>query len=573
MELHGIPISPGLAHGRAHLLPRVDIEDVRVHKYVIEDVSLEWQRFLEAVDTSRKQIEELKERVHHEFGSKTAAIFKAHLSILADRQIRRKLRSRLEREKSNIEHILATELERLQKEFHHIHSASEKDHISDITDVFERVLHNLLQVRHLHENPLKNLPREVVVVAEKLIPSDTVGADKEKILAFVTEKGGKTSHVAILARSLGIPAVAGIEDVTSLIKEDEEVLVDGTEGIVRTRPSRKSVGAFIRLEQAAKTSLEAARKAVRLPCKTRDGVSIRLMANVGVERDIDEAIRERAEGIGLFRTEYLYMEKGRLPSEEEQYEVYAEAAKRLKPYPVTIRTLDIGSEKTLPYLAMPPGFYSALGVRGVRFSFHFEDVFRAQLRAILRAGAVGNARVLLPMVTSLSDIHRAKEIVENVKEELAEKEIPYDRNLKIGIMVEVPSVAFGIDLFLPEIDFISIGTNDLLQYFLASDRENVQTSEYCEPCEPSVLRLLKGIVDAALRMEKEVSLCGEIASSPIYTELMLGVGLRVLSLAPTQIPILKDKIRSLRYETCVVKVQKALSAKSPRIARSILGVP
>ena len=563
MELKGIPISPGLVHGQAHILRKFDLSLLKAHKYAVEDVNVEWERLLKAAETSRQQLERIEKRVEREFGTRTAAIFKTHLAILKDESLRRKIRKRLREEKINVEHVVATELEVLQEKFKHIRSAAEKDHIADITDVYERLLHNLFEVRHLHENPLKNLEKKVVIVAEKLIPSDTVTADRDKILAFVAEKGGRTSHVAILASSLGIPAVTGIEDVTSLVKEDEEVLVDGTHGVVYTHASRRAIGDFVMMEEKARIALEEAKRAVELPCRTREGVSIRLMANVGVERDIDEAVAERAEGIGLFRSEYLFMEKGRLATEEEQVEAYSNAAKRLFPYPVTVRTLDIGREKTLPYLEMEPGFYSALGVRGIRFSFHFPDIFRAQLRSILRSHLTsGNVRILFPMVATPSDVRKAKEMLRQVQEELARESSFSASRIKTGIMVEVPSVAVSMESFLSEVDFVTIGTNDLLQYVLAADRENERVAEYCEPRNPPFVRLLKQIVEASNRSNKEVSLCGEMASSPEFTELLLGVGLRILSLAPTQIPVIKEKIRSLRYETCVVKVQKALRARS-----------
>ncbi len=556
--LKAIAASPGIAIGKVFLLDAKKIKTVK-KKIGSEDVTKEVTRFKEAVrsveDQLRKLISELPDEIKEH-----SNIIKSYILMLRDKMVYDKTIELIKSRRINAEWALELAKEEIRALFSTVADSYIRERIEDIGFVVNKIKSILAGTEARLD--LSSIEEPVIVVARSLSPADTLHIRKEKVLAFVTELGSRTSHTAILARSLGIPAVVGLEGVTSKCLSGETMIVDGLKGIVVVEPDDDTISTYrLRQEQYLSYRLEVIHNS-RLPAETVDGYRIKVMANMELVEEIPIVVQHGAEGVGLFRTEFLYMTSNSLPTEEQLFLAYKEVVEKLNPYPVTIRTLDIGGDKLASDVCLEEEINPALGLRAIRLCLHEKGLFRAQLRAILRASAYGNLRLLFPMVSGKSEIIEVKGFLSSVMDELENEGHPFNRNIKIGLMIEVPTAVLTADILAREADFFSIGTNDLIQYSLAIDRVNDAVSHLYEPLHPGVLRMIKMTVDSAHREGIEVGMCGEMAGEPLYVPLLLGMGLDELSMNALAIPKTKKIVRQSNQEECSRLVSELLGLES-----------
>jgi len=559
-RLRGIGVSPGIAMGEV-LLPRRIIFTSRKEIIADEQVPGEIERLHQALDRTREDLVRVKESVREKVGPDSSLIFEAHLLILEDPSLVGGLEAVIRGEKARAEWALSKANARYEQLFESLPDDYFRQRKSDVSDVLKRVYRNLEVRREKEKTPEK--PH--VLVAHELLPSEAaLRLSKELTLGVALDMGGQTSHTAILARSLGIPAVLGLRDVTRQVSEGGFVIVDGTDGEVIIDPSP----AVRREYQAKKEKYEnygrELQKTAKLKAETLDRVHFIPQANIELPEEVGLALSMGAEGVGLFRSEFIYLRRESLPTEQDHFEIYERLAHSALPFPVTIRTLDIGGEKSLPQLNIEKEPNPALGLRAVRFSLRNRDLFRVQLRAILRASAGGNVRILVPMVTEVDEILEVKEIFEDVKRELRRKGEAFDEKIPLGIMIEVPAAAALADVMLREVDYISIGTNDLIQYYLAVDRANELVTYLYKPFHPAVIRLIRSVIQAAKKAEKDVIVCGEMAADTPSAILLLGFGLRTFSMNPIFIPRIKKALRSVECRTAEKIAEETLKLRSAR---------
>ncbi|MGZ5469856.1 MAG: phosphoenolpyruvate--protein phosphotransferase [Candidatus Aminicenantales bacterium] len=557
-RLRGIGVSPGIAMGEVLLAKRVVFTS---RKEIIADdqVPDEIKRLHQALDRTRADLVRIKESVREKMGPDSSLIFEAHLLILEDPTLVGGLEAVIRDEKARAEWALSKANARYEQLFESLTDDYFRQRKSDVSDVLKRVYRNLETKRDKEKAPQK----QHILVAHELLPSEAaLRLSKELTLGVVLDVGGGTSHTAILARSLGIPAVLGLRDVTRQVREGELIIVDGTDGEVIIDPPPAVRREFQAKKEKYENYGRELQKTAKLKSETLDRVRFIPQANIELPEEVDLALSMGAEGIGLFRSEFIYLRRESLPTEEDHFEIYARLARSAHPHPVTIRTLDIGGEKSLPQLNIEKEPNPALGLRAVRFSLRNRDLFRTQLRAILRASAGKNVRILVPMVTEVDEILEVKDIFEDVKKELRRKGEAFDEKIPFGIMIEVPAAAALADVMLKEVDYVSIGTNDLIQYYLAVDRSNEFVSYLFKPFHPAVIRLIRSVIQAARKAEKDVIVCGEMAADTPSAIVLLGFGLRTFSMNPIFIPRIKKALRSVECRTAEKIAEETLKLRS-----------
>ncbi len=544
-KLSGIAASPGIRIGRAYVLHS---ESFRVFPRTIPDqeVEREIERFRKAIEGCKQDIVAVKQKFEAERNAPDLSeIFDTHIHLLEDVLIVEETIKRVREEKKNVEFIFSETVENIEQQFSAISDEYIQQRLTDIQAIGGRVLRKLLR---REKRDISNLQEKVVVIARDLSPAETAGMDRKNVRAFATDAGGRTSHTAIMAKALEIPAVVGLRELTQHVKNDDVVIVDGLRGDVIIAPDEQTLNDY---QKRRERYLESERELAQLkdlPAQTLDGHTMTLSANIDMPEEVGSALGHGAQGIGLFRTEFLFLNRTVPPGEDEQAEAYIEVAERMAPSPVTIRTLDIGGDKLLVGQARYREVNPFMGCRAIRFCLEHPEIFKPQLRAILRAGAHGQVRLLLPMISSLSELRMAKSIFEDAKRELKNEGVPFDPSVPVGVMIETPSAVLIADILAKEADFFSIGTNDLIQYSLAVDRVNERIAYLYQPAHPGILRMLKLIIEAADRGNVSLSICGEIAGDLSLALVVIGLGLKELSMAATAIPEVKKLIRSVSLD-------------------------
>lgn len=552
--LVGIGVSPGIAHGPVHLSTDV-FETPELEEIEPGEVESERLRLTNALATTRKQLESMRDRIASEIGTNDADIFDAHLLMLEDKSVLNEVFSRLEKTPQKAEGAFYGVMTRYVETLKRIGDEYLRERTVDIEDVARRVVRNL---RGIHPAHAPAQPH--VLLCTDLTPSDTAVMDRATVLGFATEGGSHTSHSTIMARSMGIPAVVGLPDITSRFHTGQDALLDGYGGLLIINPSEETLAAYA-VTRRKKAALERhLREMVDLPAQTLDGKSIVLAANIEFESEMAEVTAWGAEGIGLYRTEFFFINRPSLPTEDEQAENYARIARGAGREGVIIRTLDVGGDKLQS--ALHDSLAEAnpfLGWRGIRVSLKRRKLFKSQLRAILRASAVGRVRVMFPMISCLEELREARAVLAECRDELRSEGVAFDETMETGAMIEVPSAALTADSLAREVDFFSIGTNDLIQYTLAVDRGNDMVADLYQPCHPAILKLLKNVSDSARQAGIWTGVCGEMAGDIMLTPLMVGLGFAELSMSTPQLPMVKYAIRKLPSARCVALVEEALA--------------
>ena len=554
-KLLGIAVSPGVAIGPAYPF---QVQAFDIPQYEISDVAAEQARLDEAFDLARESLTQLHEQTREELGDHHAAIFHSHLAILDDVAFKPEIEKRLNEEKLNAESLVNDLINAYIKMMEQIEDPLFRERTMDFVDIAKRILGNLLDDA---PETLESLDQPSIIAAHDLSPSETVNMDMPNTLGIASDEGGPTSHMAILARAFEIPCVVGLQHVSNQVTHNEQMIVDGTNGFVILRPTDET----LRYYEKEKSNFEADRIALadattEGPCSTQDGTEIATYANIEFLAETQHNARKHSQGVGLYRTEFLFMNRDTLPNEEEQYNIYCTVIKAMNPLPVTMRTLDLGGDKVIPNLYHDDEMNPQLGWRSIRLCLDRPDIFKAQLRAMLRASVFGDVKIMFPMITGIDQFREAKQIVEEVKSDLSARGIDFDPDVPIGTMIEVPAAVMIADTLAQECDFFSMGTNDLIQYCLAVDRVNPRTAHLYQPTHMAVLRMIKMTIDAADKAGIPCSICGEMAGDPMLTELLLGIGVRHFSMSSVSLPIIRAEIANTSIP------------KAKRLAKKILNM-
>lgn len=550
--IKGIAASSGIAIGKAYRLVEPDLS---FQKTTVEDSEKEISRFRDSLRIAKSQLEAIRDHAREALGPDKAEIFEAHLLILNDPEIVAPIEDKIKNEKMNAEAALQETTDMFIGIFEQMDNEYMRERAADIRDVRKRVLAGLLNVTI--PNP-SMISEEVIIVAEDLTPSDTAQLNRKFVKGFTTDIGGRTSHSAIMARSLEIPAVVGTKTATKDIQNGDFLILDGLSGEVHINPTEELIEEYKKKQADYEAQLAEWAKLVNEPSISKDGVQVELVANIGTPKDVEGALHNGAEGVGLFRTEFLYMGRDELPSEEDQFAAYKAVLEGMEGRPVVVRTLDIGGDKKLSYLPLPEEMNPFLGHRAIRLCLDRTDIFRTQLRALLRASVYGKLKVMFPMIATLNEFREAKKLFLEEKDNLAKEGVPTADRIELGIMVEIPSTAVLADQFAKEVDFFSIGTNDLIQYTMAADRMNEQVSYLYQPYNPSILRLVKMVIDASHKEGKWTGMCGEMAGDETAVPLLLGLGLDEFSMSATSILKARSLIRKLSKAEMEKLAQEAL---------------
>jgi phosphotransferase system enzyme I (PtsI) len=555
----GIAASPGIAIGRALIVEKRVASIFRV-PLKADDIGTEVNRFLQALEKTKADLGELKRTVSRSIGDEYASIFEAHALIVGDPAFADKVIQKIEHEQVNAEWAIAEVQEELEARFESFEDEYLRDRGEDVRDVGQSLLKNLQGMAH---HDLSEIDHDVIIIADDLGPGDTVHFNRRPIVGFATMTGGRTSHTSIIAKSLFMPAIIGIPRLTDVVDNEELVIVDGYEGTLVVNPTEALIKEYESREsrhEEYETQLLTNRD---LAATTKDNRKLTLQANIELIEEIDDAKRFGAEGIGLYRSEFLFISKSpSLPNEEEHLEVYRKLAEEMAPNWTIIRTFDLGGKKLAREVIGTQEDNPVLGLRGLRLCMKHRGMFRTQLRALLRASAFGKIKIMFPLVTGIQELRQAKTLVREIKAELDAEGLAYAPDLKIGIMIEVPAAAIIADVLAQEADFFAIGTNDLIQYSLAIDRANENVSYLYEPLHPALLRLLKFVITSGKRAGIPVSLCGEMAADPLYSIILVGLGLEHFSMNPSSIPVIKNIFRSLKYKDCKRIADAALKKRT-----------
>ncbi|WP_371069383.1 phosphoenolpyruvate--protein phosphotransferase [Sediminibacillus sp. JSM 1682029] len=552
-SIKGIAASSGIAIAKAY---KLEVPELTFDKKSIENPDAEIERLNDALSVSKQELEIIKENARKSLGDEHAEIFSAHLLVLSDPEMINPIKDKIKSENVNAEAALDETANMFIDMFKNMDNEYMRERAADIQDVTKRVMAHLLKVTF--PDPAL-IDEEVVIVAEDLTPSDTAQLNKQFVKGFTTNIGGRTSHSAIMARSLEIPAVVGTKNITHTAEKDTLVIVDGIDGEVIVDPDEKQLATYKQKQADFEEQKQEWAKLKDEPTKTADGKHVELVANIGTPDDVEGVINNGGEGVGLYRTEFLYMGKSELPTEEEQYEAYKSVLEQMGDKPVVVRTLDIGGDKELSYLDLPKELNPFLGFRAIRLCLERDDIFRTQLRALLRASTSGNLKIMFPMIATLDEFRQAKAILLEEKENLTNAGTEVSDDIEIGIMVEIPSTAVIARQFAKEVDFFSIGTNDLIQYTMAADRMNERVSYLYQPYNPSILNLVNNVIEAAHAEGKWAGMCGEMAGDSIAIPILLGLGLDEFSMSATSILPARTQIKDLSKEELASFKDKLLS--------------
>src|ERR1700731_2521367 len=560
IRLQGAGVSPGIGHSVIHVI-RDDFDDVSRYRIAASQIPDEIGRFEAALIQTRMQILEMQQRIAESIGAKDAGIFDAHLLVVEDRTLIDEVLRKLDKEQCNVEWVFQEVATHYADTLSKIDDPYLRERALDIQDVTKRVIRNLMGKA---PKPFLALTEPHILVAHNLTPSDTAMMNRERVLGIATDIGSRTSHTAIMARSLGIPAGVGLHDATERLETGQTVLLDGTNGLLIVNPTPETVAHYRDIESKRVRITEQLGELRETKSTTRDGRHIVLSANIELPQDVEAVAANGAEGIGLYRTEFLYLNRSTLPTEDEQYDTYRSVAERVRPHPLIIRTFDLGGDK------LAPGSVDAtdelnpfLGCRAIRFCLENPDIFKTQLRAILRASSIGNVKIMFPMISGLHELRSAVSILEECKSELGRSGVEFNEDTEVGAMIEIPSAAISADMLAREIDFFSIGTNDLIQYAIAVDRVNERIAHLYQPTHPAVLRLLKMIADAAHENQIWVGVCGEMAGDIALIPLLIGLGMDELSVSATLVPRVKRAVQSLETSECQQLIEESLTLETP----------
>lgn len=562
ITVQGIAASQGIAYGQIFVYLQSDVE---VPSYQVEPEKRidEVARFDRALIVTRQQISKIKNEVEKNIGPEEAAIFDAHLLVLEDEALIGETIREFESTGRNIETCFQKVSSRYVQAFSEIDDEYLRERAGDLRDVAQRVLHNLLGQA---ENSLNRLADQRIVVASDISPSESATLDRSAALALVMDSGSKTSHAVIVARSMKLPSVVGVRDLTKHVTNGDWAIVDGYDGLVILNPSEGTLFRYGKIQERKKSFEARLLEVNRQPAVTLDQVTVTLMANIERADEVAKAKSFCADGIGLFRTEFLFLNSQRIPSEQEQFLAYKAVAEAMAPLPVVIRTLDLGGDKPMAGKAdlFPKENNPFMGFRAIRWCLEHRDIFKDQLRAILMASSHGNVRMMYPMISGVEELERTNEILAECQEELKARNLTFDSGLAVGTMIEIPSAALTADLLAKKCAFFSVGTNDLIQYMLAIDRVNDRIAHLYEPTHPAILRTLRMVVDEAHRQKIQVSVCGEMAGDPVYAPLLLGLGVDCLSMSPTWLPSVKYLVRAMTMADARALAAEALTLTSPK---------
>lgn len=554
----GIAASPGIAIGKVLKYEnRLSLFNEKIQPREIDD---ELKNLHRAVQEHILRLTELRDKTRREIGEKEAEIFDAHILMLKDPMFIGSIEGKIRGDRNSAAAAVKLAAEETAGILKEVDDEYIRERADDIEDVGNGLIRGILNI---DDGLIEKLNDEVILVAQELNPSDTARMDKKKVLGFALDTGGRTSHVAIMANSMEIPAVLGVEGLYKNVNNNDMIIVDGNKGIIIVNPSDEQIGEYNRQLEAYKIEKNTVEKECSRPCTTRDGKEIEIGANIGTPGDAEYAKKYGARGVGLYRTEFLFMDRDDLPSEEEQFAAYREVAEKMAPGPVIIRTLDIGADKSLPYLELPGEQNPFLGWRAIRICLDRRDIFDTQLRAILRASNFGNIRIMYPMICEVRELVRANGILQQIKDDLKKEGVAYDEKIETGIMIETPAAAIICDILVKYVDFFSIGTNDLTQYTLAVDRMNNRVADLYNPMHPAVLRLVKYVIDVSHRAGKWTGMCGELAGEMLAAPVLVGLGIDEMSMSSSSIPRVKAALRRISFDEAQEFGKKVLSMEHP----------
>ncbi len=558
IKLKGVPASPGIAIGQIFKLTG-DVIKVEERDISPEQIAGEIKKFKKAINKTKKELFQIQDQAREKIGKEGEEIFDAHQFLLEDIVIINETETQIEQQCKNADFVYYNVMEEYQKSLENVDNEYFLGRVADIKDVKRRLIRN---IQGGQSQFLTNIIKKAIVVAHDLTPSETILMDKQKVLAFTTDLGGKTSHAAIMARSLEIPSVVGLKKITALANTGDTAIIDGQNGEVILNPTSAVLTEYLKLREKYDELTKNLSEFRELPCRTLDGKDVELSANLDFPNEINTIINYGARGVGLFRTEYLYLTREKIPTEEDEYNEYKKIVQKLSPHPVIIRTLDIGGDKKPRSIMIPDEANPVLGWRAIRYCLEKPQLFKSQLRAILRTSAHGNVKILIPMVSCVEEIVQTKNVIDQVKGELISQNKPFDDKIEIGAMIEVPSAAIMADAIAEEVDFLSIGTNDLIQYTVAADRANIKVAHLYKRLPPSVMRIIKNVVDAGHSKGVWVGMCGEMAADPLATLILLGLDLDELSVSPATLLEVKKIIRQVTFSDAQQIAEKALQMKT-----------